>query len=76
MGVDSLQPDADRALRALVALLAADRDERVDQKPPRKSEVVLGEAGFSAQDIAGLTGKNPEAVRSTIRRLSKSKGTK
>lgn len=57
-----------RSLAALVALLAADRDERADGTPPRRSEAVLADAGFSYQEIARLTGKNSEAVRSALRR--------
>jgi DNA-directed RNA polymerase specialized sigma24 family protein len=64
-----------RTLAALVALLAADRDERADEKPVRRSEVVLSDAGFSYQEIARLTGKKIEAVRSTLRRAKKASAT-
>jgi DNA-directed RNA polymerase specialized sigma24 family protein len=60
---------ASRALAALVALLAADRDERADGTPARRSEVVLAEAGFSYQEIANLTGKKQETVRGKLRRV-------
>lgn len=68
-----------RIVHGLVALTAADRDERADGAPTRRSELVLADAGFSYQEIAALTGKNREAVRSTLRRLTKdseSKGTR
>jgi DNA-directed RNA polymerase specialized sigma24 family protein len=58
-------------LAALVALLAADRDERADENPVRRSEAVLSDAGFSYQEIAHLTGKKTQAVRSSLRRAKK-----
>jgi DNA-directed RNA polymerase specialized sigma24 family protein len=57
-----------RTLTALVALLAADPDERADGTPVRRSEAVLADAGCSYQEIARLTGKKTEAVRSALRR--------
>jgi hypothetical protein len=52
-------------------LLAADRDERAEDQPTRRSESVLIDAGFTHQEIALLTGKNKEAVRSFVRRQTK-----
>jgi hypothetical protein len=71
MGGESPQPDIERVLLAVVALLAADRDERADQDLVRGSEVVLAEAGFSYQEIARFTGKNQEMVRGRLRRLDR-----
>ena len=68
-GGDALTPE--KVMRGVLALLAADRDERIDKTSARKSELVLADAGFSWQEIARLTGKNPEAVRSLLRRSSK-----
>jgi DNA-directed RNA polymerase specialized sigma24 family protein len=65
-GEDALPPE--KVMRGVFALLAADRDERFDGTPPRKSELVLADAGFESREIAELTGKNPEAVRSLLRR--------
>jgi DNA-directed RNA polymerase specialized sigma24 family protein len=65
---------AEKVMLGVLALLAADRDERVEKASPRKSELVLADAGFTWQEIAGLTGKNPEAVRSLLRRASGKKG--
>ena len=59
---------SERLLAGVIALLAADRDERADELPPRRSELVLSEIGFSAGEIAISTGKNKEAVRSVLRR--------
>lgn len=55
----------------MLALLAADRDERVEGTTPRRTEIILDDAGFSAREIAQLTGKEYEAVRSSIRRAKK-----
>lgn len=59
---------AERVLFGMLALLAADRDERVEGTTPRRTEVILEDAGFSAREIAQLTGKEYEAVRSSLRR--------
>lgn len=57
----------------VLALMAADRDERIDGPPPRRSELVLADAGFSAREIAKLTGRDYEAVRSSLRRRAQAK---
>jgi DNA-directed RNA polymerase specialized sigma24 family protein len=62
------EPAADKTLRGVLALMAADRDERIEGGPPRRSELVLADAGFTASEIAQLTGRNGEAVRSALRR--------
>jgi predicted transcriptional regulator len=61
----------ERILLGILALLAADRDERVEGSNSRRTELILGDAGFSAREIARLLGKEHEAVRSTVRRASK-----
>lgn len=60
----------ERILLAMVALAAADRDERVDELPPRRSELVLSDVGLSPSEIAALTGKSFDTVRGTIRRAA------
>jgi hypothetical protein len=57
-----------RLLRALVALVAADRDDRANDRDPRPTEYVLADAGLSTNEIAAVTGKKREAVRSALRR--------
>ena len=57
-------------------MLAADRDERVEKVPARKTELVLADAGFEYKEIATLTGKNAEAVRSLLRREQGKKAKK
>jgi DNA-directed RNA polymerase specialized sigma24 family protein len=65
---DGATLDESRIMLGVLALLAADRDERVEELPSRRSELVLADAGFTAQEIAKLTGRNYEAVRSSLRR--------
>lgn len=60
----------------MLALLAADRDERVEGTTPRRTEIILDDAGFSAREIAQLTGKEYEAVRSSIRRAKQAASKK
>jgi DNA-directed RNA polymerase specialized sigma24 family protein len=59
----------ERLLAGLVALLAAERDERLDHRiDERRSEVLLADAGLSISEIADVLGRSPEAVKSTVRR--------
>jgi DNA-directed RNA polymerase specialized sigma24 family protein len=70
---DGAALDTSRIMIGVLALLAAHRDERVDDLPPRRSELVLADAGFTAQEIAKLTGRKYEAVRSSLRRNAQPK---
>jgi hypothetical protein len=76
MGEESPQISTERALPALVALLAADRDDRADEPSVRGAEPVLGDAGFTHRGIARFTGKNPEAVRGVPRGRRKAEATR
>lgn len=60
---------ADPISLAQTILLAAIYDQMVAERfgSPR-SELVLAEAGFSYGQIAAVLGRNPEAVRSIVRR--------
>jgi DNA-directed RNA polymerase specialized sigma24 family protein len=70
MAKDSVAQD-DALLRALVILLAQDRDERVaGETAAKRTELVLAESGFSSAQIATILGRNAEAVRSVIRRAA------
>lgn len=56
-------------LTGVVALLAADRDERIRVlDEPRKPELILADAGWSIADIAAVLGKSRDTVKSTVRR--------
>jgi DNA-directed RNA polymerase specialized sigma24 family protein len=63
----------EQVLLGILALLAAERDERVADATPRKTELILTDAGFSPREIAQLTGKEYEAVRSSIKRAGDAK---
>lgn len=63
----------ERAMIGLLALMAADRDERVaaldkSSAPPRRTEVVLADAGLTAQQIGLLLNKKPNSVAKTVAR--------
>jgi len=66
---EALELDQDKALAGVLGLLVAEREERLnDKKDPRKTEVILADAGLAIGDIAKLMGKNYEAVKMAIRR--------
>jgi hypothetical protein len=58
---------ADPALLGILALLAADRAERVPE-PKLPTELILDAAGLDYQLIAAILGKKPDAVRMKISR--------
>jgi len=53
-------------MRALVALQL--RSEREEGMPASKAELILAGLGFTAREIAELTGKNQAAVAKAISR--------
>ena len=66
---EALSPD--KALTAVLALLIAEREERLAASAngsARKTEVILAGSGLNANEIAPLVGKNLDAVRKTIQR--------
>lgn len=61
-------------LKAVVALLADERERRVQDDPSsRKTEILLADVGLSSSLIAQLIGKQPDAVRKTISRARQSR---
>jgi hypothetical protein len=64
--VDADGRNPDPALLGILALLAADREERGDLAIP--TELLLTEAGLTPAQIAPLIGKSPGAVREKARR--------
>jgi DNA-directed RNA polymerase specialized sigma24 family protein len=65
----STELDQSKAITGMLALLVAEREERInDRSEPRKTEVILADAGLSIGEIASLTGKNYDTVKTTIRR--------
>lgn len=65
-------PDAAKAMAGVLALLVAEREDRLngsDQKyKPAKTEVLLASAGLTAAEIALVMGKSPGAVQKAIER--------
>lgn len=61
--------EASKALAGILALLIEEREQRVGgDKDATKIEVLLARVGLSNEDIAAVTGKNPDAVRKAIER--------
>jgi DNA-directed RNA polymerase specialized sigma24 family protein len=68
MSSTDTQPDETTLLRALVALQVAERQDRSSGEAARPSELVLADAGVGLTDIAALTGRKYESVKTTVRR--------
>jgi DNA-directed RNA polymerase specialized sigma24 family protein len=68
MSSTNTQPDETTLLRAIVALQVAERQDRSSGEAGRPSELLLADAGVSLTDIATLTGRKYETVKTTIRR--------
>lgn len=62
-----------QAMTALLALFVAEREERIGGREPRKTEVLLADAGLSYSAIAQLTGRPYETVKTAIRRAREGK---
>lgn len=63
--------DLPAALRGLLALQVAEREERHGRAEPRLTEVILDEAGLSHGAIALITGKKKDTVRKAVERARK-----
>lgn len=70
---DDRSLDDAMVLAGILALLIAEREDRLGDEPMRRTEVVLADAGISMGQIARLTGKKYETVKTTLRR-ARSKG--
>lgn len=70
----STETNTDPALLGLLALFAAERDDKA--QPP--TEILLARVGLDYEDIALVVDKTPEAVRKAANRagLAKSKKSK
>lgn len=60
-------------LQALLALAVADRESRLTNVEPPRTEVILARAGLSLAEISSTTGKGYEAVKKAVQR-AKPKG--
>jgi DNA-directed RNA polymerase specialized sigma24 family protein len=66
--------DPAAVMLGVLAMLVAEREDRIasdESKSLAKTELVLSNVGFNATEIAGLMGKNVEAVRKAIQRARK-----
>jgi DNA-directed RNA polymerase specialized sigma24 family protein len=67
--VESITLDETKLLAGVLAMMIAEREERLEEGAEvLKTEVILENAGFSAGEISRLTGKNYEAVKKTLQR--------
>ena len=66
----------EKTMVAVLAVLIAERDERlVPPATPRKTEVILADAGMAIGEIALVTGKKYDAVKMAIARARRPKGS-
>jgi len=65
----------EQAMVGVLAMLAADRDDRVNlgrrSEERRKTEIILAEAGLTAGQIGQVLGKKANTVSKTIERARK-----
>ncbi len=74
MPSDSPDGSVEVLLRAMLALQIADRDATASRAEARRTELVLADAGMSLSDIANVTGRNYETVKTAVRRGRASNG--
>lgn len=65
-------PDEAKTMAGVLAILVAEREERLngtdEKNKPAKTEVLLSNAGLSANEIAQVMGKTLAAVQKAIQR--------
>jgi DNA-directed RNA polymerase specialized sigma24 family protein len=65
----------EKALTAMLALMVAEREERLSgDSTGRKTEVILASAGLAPAEIAALVGKKYDTVQKTILRANADSG--
>lgn len=68
--------DLEAAMIGILALLAAEREERIANTDRMRTELLLANAGLPIREIARVLGKNYQAVQKVIwRDRSKSKSS-
>jgi hypothetical protein len=65
--------EQEKALSALVGLMAAEREDRLEPNAngARPTEVILADAGLSNTEIATLLAKKPDTVQKKVLRARK-----
>jgi IS30 family transposase len=73
---DDLPVTSDDVRYAHLALYIHDRDVRLFDAEPKRTELVLADAGWSLTAIAALTGRNYETIKTAVRRARASAAKK
>jgi hypothetical protein len=73
---DDLPVTPDQVQYAYLALYVHDRDVRLFDVEPKRTEVVLADASLSLTAITALTGRSYEAVKTTVRRARSTQAKK
>ncbi len=58
----------EQAMSGILALMVAEREDRVGHREPPPTDVLLADAGLGYGEISRLTGRPYEAVKSAVRR--------
>ena len=69
----SSEDNSEKLLRAAVVLLADDRESRLADREPLRTEVLLTRAGLTNSEIAEITGKSPANIRMILSRARNAK---
>ena len=67
------EDSSEKLLRAAVVLLADERESRLADREPLRTEVLLARAGLTNSEIADLTGKSPANVGMILSRARRAK---
>ncbi len=63
-----LQIDPQIVTQGILVMLVAQREDTLNEKDRRPTEVLLSDAGLNISQIAAVMGREYEAVKSAIRR--------
>jgi hypothetical protein len=66
----------EQSMSGILALLVAERDERLGRGDPPPTDVLLADAGLGYGEISRVTGRPYEAVKSAVRRGRDGRGRK
>jgi hypothetical protein len=63
-----ITPEVGKLLTGILAVLVSERDERLGGGDGRPTAVILAEAGLTYGEIAQVTGRPYETIKSAVRR--------